>query len=163
MTTTISSATLTVTLTESLTLNGNDRGSTNSRTVASIAHCDTRIATVTTTEEILIKFGTSASSGQFNKDKVRYIRISNKDDTNHCTLVFRNTDNTNANEVAILLDKGHSFILPVDAAGGTDATLKSSTSALSVSAGMTLADMVDITAVAAASTVMLEVFVASIA
>ena len=51
----------------------------------------------------------------------------------------------------------------MDAAGGTDATLKSNTSALSVSAGMTLADMVDITAVAAASTVMLEVFVASIA
>ena len=161
MASSIAASTLTVTITEAITLNGYDRGSSNSLTVASVLNCDLRTHTISTTEEDLLKVGTTASGGQYAKGSVRYCRITNKDDTNHCILVMKNTGNSSANEIAISLDKGQSYIVPVDAAGGTDATLQSSTSALSVAGGMTLDDLISITAVASTGTCMLEVFIAS--
>ena len=161
MASTISAASLTVTISESLTLNGYDRGSQNSLTIGSILNCSTRTHTVSTTEENLLLVGATASAGQFAKGDVGYCRVTNKDDTNHCILVMKNTGDASANEIAISLDKGQSYIVPVDAAGGTDATLQSSTSALSVTGGMTLDDLISITAVASTGTCMLEVFIAS--
>jgi hypothetical protein len=163
MTSTITPATLTVTVTETLTLNGNDRGSTNTLSVASVVDVDTRIVTATTTEQIIATFSTADAAGQYNKDKVRYMRFTNKDDTNHCFLVLRNTGNTSANEIALLLDTGHTFIIPVDEAGGTDATWQSNTSALTVTSGMVLEDLVDITVISNTADVDIEILVASVA
>ena len=162
MASSIAAATLTVTITEAITLNGYDRGSSNSLTVASVLNVDMRTHTISTTEEDLLKVGVTASSGQYAKGSVRYCRITNKDDTNHCILVMKNTGNSSANEIAVSLDTGQSFLVPVDSSGGTDATLQSSTSALSVAGGMTLDDLISITAVASTGTVMLEVLVASV-
>ena len=76
-------ANLTVTHTESLTLNGQEFGSTNILSISGINNVDKRIVTVPTSEVTLISLGTAVGAGQFKEANVRYIRITNKDATNH--------------------------------------------------------------------------------
>ena len=83
-----------------------------------------------------------------------YIRLTNKDDTNHITLTFKDED---ATEVALLLDKGQSFIYNGDLAAGVVNTMHAGGSALTVS----LNDLVNITALADTAACDLEIFVAS--
>ena len=90
MATTLTAATLTVTLTESISLNGKDQGATNSFTVASINEIYKHIVTATTTATTFLKFGTAASAGTLIRANVSYLRITNLDDTNHAGLIFQN-------------------------------------------------------------------------
>jgi len=156
MATTITAATLTVTLTEEITLNGQDKGSTNALTVASVTEVSQRIVEVPQTEINLLSFqATNPGAGTFDEADVRYIRLTNKDDTNHITLVFKSENN---NECSHLLDAGHSFIYPGDNSGGVVNTHDASASALTVS----LDDLVDITAQANTAACDLEIFVAGV-
>jgi hypothetical protein len=155
MGTTIVPATLTVTLTEAITLNGQDKGSTNVYTIASIVEVSQRIINVGTSELVILAMSTEVAAGQFKEADVRYIRITNKDDTNHATLIFRAE---NAEEFAVKLDKGQSFIYNADLSGGAVDTMDASGSALTVA----LADLVDITAQADTAAVDLELFVAGV-
>ena len=155
MATTISAATLTVTLTESITLNGQDKGATNSLEIASVTEVSQRIVNVPTSEVVVLAMGTAVAAGQFIESTVRYIRITNKDDTNHVTLTFRRENN---NECIHLLDAGHTFIYPGDNSGGVVNTHDASASALSIS----LDDLVDITALADTAACDLELFVAGV-
>ena len=119
MASTITAATLTVSLTESILLNGKQQGATNTKTFASINEISKRIMTITTNESTIATFsGAVASAGHFNDSAVRYMRFTNKDDTYFITLTFRNQDN---DEVAIKVDAGHSFILSGDNANGMTA------------------------------------------
>jgi len=163
MTTTISAATMTVTITESVTLNGYDQGSSNSATYGSVNEVVKRIVSIPTAETGLIAVGATIQTdlaksyvaGQFTEADVRYIRITNKDDANHVTLTFKSAG---SHEFAIKLDALQSFIYPCDMAGGTAATMDASASALSLS----LANLVDVTALADTAACDLEVFVASV-
>ena len=155
MATTITAATLTVTITEEITLNGQDKGSTNALTVASVTEVIQRIVNVPTSEVIILAMGTAVAAGQLVEGDVRYIRLTNKDDTNHITLVFKSE---NSNECSHLLDAGHSFIYPGDNSGGVVNTHDASASALTVS----LDDLVDITAQANTAACDLEIFVAGV-
>ena len=163
MASTITAATLTITITEAITLNGSAQGATNSITVDNVNEIVKRIVSVPTTESGLIGFSTTLETdlaksylaGQFDEDDVRYIRITNKDDTNHVTLVFKSEGDA---EFAVLLDAGHSFIYPCDMSGGCKDTMDASASALTVA----FEDLVDITAQADTAAVDVEVFVASI-
>ena len=153
MATTISAGTLTVTLTEAITLNGQDKGASNILTVSSVTEVSQRIINVPTSEVVILAMGTAVAAGQFVESTVKYIRITNKDDTNHVTLTFRSENN---NECIHLLDAGHSFIYPGDNSGGVVNTHDASASALSIS----LDDLVDITALADTAVCDLELFVA---
>ena len=155
MATTITAATLTVTITEEITLNGQDKGSTNALTVASVTEVSQRIVNVPTSEVVILAMGTAVAAGQLVEGDVRYIRLTNKDDTNHITLVFKSE---NSNECSHLLDAGHSFIYPGDNSGGVVNTHDASASALTVS----LDDLVDITAQANTAACDLEIFVAGV-
>jgi len=156
MTTTITAATLTVTLTEAVSLNGYDQGSSNTLTIASITEVSKRIVNVPTSERILLAFAASQpAAGEFVEADVRYIRITNKDDTNHVSLVFRDEEGA---EFAMKLDKGQSFIYNADLSGGVVDTMDANSSALTVA----LADLVDITATADTAACDLELFVAGV-
>ena len=116
MATTITASTLTVTLTEAISLNGYDQGAKNTVTIDNIAEVSKRILTITTNEATIATMsGAVASSGHFNDSAVRYMRFTNLDDTNFLTLTFTNTDN---DEVAIKLDAGNSFMWFADNSGG---------------------------------------------
>ncbi len=83
MASTITSASLTVTITESITLNGSNMGATNTLTVASINEINQRIVSLDATNvRTLFEFGSAIGSGTYIAANVKYIRITNKDDTN---------------------------------------------------------------------------------
>ncbi len=166
MTSTIGSATLTVTITEAVTLNGYDQGSSNSLSITGINEVVKRIASITTTETGILGFSNDGISaidgrqnsyiaGQFDTDNIRYIRVTNKDDTNFVTLVFRSTSGA---EFAVKVDKGCSFIYPLDLAGGGDLTMDAHNTAQSHS----LENLIDITADADTASCDVEIFVASV-
>ena len=154
MTSTLTAATMTVTLTESIELNGTDQGATNTLSIGSIAEVSKRIVNIPTSEVEVVAMSTAVASGTFIESTVMYIRLTNKDDTNHITLTFKDED---ATEVALLLDKGQSFIYNGDLAGGVVNTMHAGGSALTVS----LNDLVNITALADTAACDLEIFVAS--
>ena len=90
MATTLSSATMTVRVIESIKLNGTEQGAVNTRTISSINEISKRILTVPTSETVVTSFSTAVATGTFIEGDVRYIRITNKDDTNFVYLVFKN-------------------------------------------------------------------------
>ena len=110
-----SGKTLTVTLTEDLTIDDRDYGSIQSVSIPSIVDVTRRIVTVTTTEATVLSFGAAIGAGTYIVGDVRYMRFTNLDDTNHVILTFANEY---SDEFAIKVDKGHSFIVIADAAGG---------------------------------------------
>ena len=156
MATTITSATLPVTLPESISLNGYDQGAKNTLSIGSINEVSKRIVTATTSEAIILAMGTAVAAGQFVESTVRYIRITNLDDANHVALTFKNEDN---DEFGLKLDKGQSFIYNADLAGGVVDTMDAiDGTGLSLSFG----DLVNITADADTAPCDLELFVASV-
>ena len=119
MASTLSSATMTVRIVESIKLNGTEQGAINTKRISSINEISKRIITITVTESTIATFSTAvASAGHYIAADVRYIRFTNKDDTNFITLTFRNQDN---DEVAIKLDAGQSFIWNGDNSNGMSA------------------------------------------
>ena len=120
MTTTISAATLTLTLTESITLNGSQQGATNTQTIDDVNEVSKRIVTVPTTETTIVAFAATVSQGTFIAGDVRYIRLTNKDDANFVYLVFKNEY---SNEFCIKLDKGQSYIYNPDLTSGVIDTM----------------------------------------
>mgnify|MGYP003149465770 FL=1 len=90
MASTISSATLTVTTTESITLNGSNMGATNTLSIASINEINQRIVTIDSGNvRTLFNFGGAVAAGEFVRANVKYLRITNKDDTNTVSINIR--------------------------------------------------------------------------
>tara|TARA_R110002020_G_scaffold374589_2_gene585856 strand:- start:3465 stop:3944 length:480 start_codon:yes stop_codon:yes gene_type:complete len=159
MTSTVTAATMTVKITETIKLNGRDQGAENTISIASVNEVSKRIVTATTTEQIILAFGTAVAAGQFDETKVVYIRITNLDDTNHVCLIFRNE---NGDEFSVKLDKGQSFIYNGDLATGVVDTMDALTGGGAGVTPNTFGDLVDITADADTASCDLELFVASI-
>ncbi len=156
MATTITPATMRVTITEEVRLGGQDIKSTNVLVIKSVTEVSKRIVNVPTSEVVVLAFAASnPAAGSFVEADVRYIRITNKDNTNHVTLVFRSENN---NECAHKLDAGHSFIIAADNSGGVVDIHDASATALTVS----FDDLVDITALADTAACDLELFVAGV-
>ena len=156
MASTITSAKLKVTITETIKLKGKDQGATTELTINDINEVSSRIVTVPTSEVEIVAMSTAVSSGTFVEGDVRYIRITNLDDTNHVSLTFKNEDN---DEFGVKLDKGQSFIYNGDMSGGVVDTMEAAASAITPG---TFADLVNITALADTAACDLEVFVASV-
>ena len=152
-------ANLTVTITESVTLNGSVRGSTNQLTITGIEQVMERIVTIPNDQDttvLLTKATVAMSDGAIDIHDTKYIRITNLDSTNSVTLSLQidsGENDSDADEtVSILLEAGKTFMMgtPHDAVGVLDssATLTATHDLESI--------MVD----TAANTVKLEVFVA---
>ena len=129
-------ATLTSTITENITLNGADRGSTNTLSVASVTQVFHRIVTCPTGQDTTVAtFAStaddSAVSGSLDVEDVKYIRVTNLDGTNPINLslqVDAGENDTAADESAsILVAAGRSFIMGVPSEGfavnDTDASI----------------------------------------
>ena len=111
-----STATLTVKIQEGIVLGGQDMGSMNSFSVTGIKNVVKRLMTATTDLMTIMTFHASAEgAGQYIEGNVRYIRITNLDDTNHICLIFVNE---HSDEFAVKVDKGQSFIFNADMSGG---------------------------------------------
>ena len=152
-------ATLTVTHTEDITLNGQQFGGTNVKSFASINEISKRILTITTTESTIATFSSAvASAGHYIAADVRYIRFTNQDTTNFITLTFRNQDN---DEVAIKVDAGQSFVLNADNTGGM-VDVFNATQDADAASDTALGDLTNIQADANTGSCDLEVIIASV-
>lgn len=152
-------ADLTVTLTESLTLNNDAIGGINSVVIGSIAEVDKRMVTVTTAEVVIATFSAAvASAGHYIAANVRYIRFTNTDGSNFVTLTFRNQDN---DEAALKLDAGRSFIWNGDNANGMTAVLNATQDA-DAAGSSNFGSLTNIQAIADTGSCKLEVFIATV-
>jgi len=112
-----SGETLTVTLTEAITIDARDYGSKQIMEFTGINDVYKRILTAITIEQDLLEFGAIASNGVHDVDDVRYVRITNLDDTNYIKLTLSNTA---GDEAMVTLDKGQSLMLCGDMATGVN-------------------------------------------
>lgn len=108
MASTITPATLTVTITESVTLNGAEENATNTLSIASVAQVSRRIYTVDNTAfETLVELVSGRISGQkYSITDCKYIRLTNLDNANslHIRIV-----NSNSENYTLKLAAGHSL------------------------------------------------------
>ena len=159
MASTITAAALTVTLTESITLNGINHGATNTKSISGINEVSKRILNITTNIATIATFsGAVGSAGHFNDSYVRYMRFTNLDDTNFLTLTFVNSSN---DEAAIKVDAGNSFMWTADNSGGMVAVFNATENADSGS-DTSLADLRTIKADANTGSCDLEMIIASV-
>ena len=107
MASTISNSSLSVTITEKLTLNGTDHGSTKKITISDINEVSKRILTVPTTGIQVYAGSTDAGLGTFVTADVRYIRITNLDNSNYIVVHLEGNGHT----AQITLSAGHVFFL----------------------------------------------------
>jgi len=153
MATTIANATMTVTITEAITLNGTAQGATNTLSLSNIDEISKRIVTVPTSEKSIISFHASdIGPGTFIEGDVRYVRITNKDDTN---FVILNIEGDASTDFSVRLDAGVSYIIAstIDGTGVVDY--------IDIS-GATLEDMTTIKATADTAACDVEILVASV-
>jgi hypothetical protein len=157
MATTIVPNTLKVTITEEIVVDGVDRGSKHVQIVPSVTELARRTIEVPTSEiEILAFAADNPAAGSFDEADVRYIRITNKDDVNFATLIFKNESN---DEFAFKLDFGCTFIYSCDQAAGVVNTFDAEAGAIST---ITLADLVNISALSNSGACDLELVVAGV-
>tara|TARA_Y100000401_G_C8199557_1_gene162840 strand:- start:83 stop:571 length:489 start_codon:yes stop_codon:yes gene_type:complete len=113
-------ATLTVTVTESVTLNGAARGSTNSRSITGVDDVYHRIVTLADdlSNATLVSFkqsGVTGADGAMARDNVKYVRITNLDSANPVILnlqvIAAMNDAVGDQNAGILLEAGQSFMM----------------------------------------------------
>jgi hypothetical protein len=154
MTSTVTAATMTVTLTEAISLNGSDQGSTNTLTIASVNEISKRIVTCSASQTTTVaefRNDVYEASGAIDIEDSRYIRITNLDDTNSVEIAVVTVGTT----YQVKLDPGHSHIL------GSANDLMLAEADVTPSFG-TMADVNSIRVRTGTSAVDIEIFVASI-
>lgn len=103
-------ATMTVTIQEELTINGKDRGNTNSISINSVTETFNRVLTITNTEQTVLEFqATNPAGGSLVDATMQYLRITNLDSSN--TVDLRIQDTANTKEYFVQLGASESFIL----------------------------------------------------
>jgi|TARA_R110002073_G_scaffold106246_3_gene239828 hypothetical protein len=159
MATTIKSSTLRVKIQESIMLDGSEQGTVTTKSISGINAVSKRLVTVTATEAVIATFSAAvASAGHYTAADVRYMRFTNKDDTNFITLTFRNQDN---DEAAIKVDAGQSFIWNGDNVNGMTAVFNATQDADAAS-DTAFGSLTNIQADANTGSCVLEVFIASV-
>tara|TARA_R100001082_G_C4365206_1_gene161526 strand:+ start:3603 stop:4082 length:480 start_codon:yes stop_codon:yes gene_type:complete len=117
MATRLTAGTLTVTITESLTIDHNtdadDRShsQTITKTFASIDNLEKRVLNLPNTNQVQIaELGATAAAdlGTYKRSTVEYIRITNLDDTNGVAVIL---EDNGADTAALLVDADASLIL----------------------------------------------------
>ena len=108
MATTVTNANLTVTITDSVTLNGQKYGNTNTLTVTDIDEVYSRVVEVPIGAFTnILQLGTTGQ-GQVTSANVKYIRVTNLDDTNYINLKMLSND---GDAMVVKVNAGNSFII----------------------------------------------------
>ena len=152
----VTAATLTTTVSESVTLNGKTFGNSITKTHASVKVVREQIITVPTTMVTLYEAADSASGTTFDEDLIVYARITNTDTTNFIGLHFLTTE---GDELLYKLNAGCSFIL--NAHAGALETETSSGADITAESFNADADIIKVSADANTASVDVDVFIAA--
>ena len=163
MASTITAADLKVKITETCLLNGKDQWGTTELTISSINEIYKRIISCpANAETTLAHFHSSVADGTLaplDIDDVRYIRVTNLDDTTSVTLSLQSDvgeDDSAADEsTSLLLEAGKSFMMgaPNDGIGISDANANLVTD---------LVDLESLVIFTGSDAIDVEIFVASV-
>ena len=161
MASTLTAATMTVSINESIVLNGKNQGGTSTLSIASIKDIYKRIVTIASGDDVTVatfKSTTAISDAAFDKDLVKYIRITNLDDSNSVNISLQldsGEDNSAADlSVTHLLEAGRSFIM-----GAVDEAVHADDDAATIITALTDLESIIVDPGSNAGTV--EVFIAS--
>ena len=117
-------ATLSTTITESVVLNGKERGSEITLDVGSVTEVMHRILTCPANQDTTVAnfhAATNTSDNSLDVENVKYIRLTNLDETNPINLSLQidsaEDDSAAAESATILVAAGRSFIMGVPSDG----------------------------------------------
>ena len=112
-------ATLTVTVQESVTIEGKLYGNTVAKEFTSIEQVYQQVVNVGTSIQELIGFDPTEKAGNIADDKMKYMRITNRDATNFVTISFdlANASASVSDVAGFKLNPGCSFLLNDDDLG----------------------------------------------
>tara|TARA_R110001592_G_scaffold134645_2_gene350407 strand:+ start:70 stop:543 length:474 start_codon:yes stop_codon:yes gene_type:complete len=155
----VTAATLTTTVSESITLNGTTYGNTVTKTHGSVKIVRQQIISVLTTGEVTLYNALGTGTGTtFDDDSIVYVRVTNTDNTNFIALVL---ENESGDEFQYRVNPGTSFLLSAHSnamegtAAGADVTAGTFTDG---------ADAIkNVTAIANTASVDVEVLIAATA
>ena len=150
MASTVKSGSLKVTIKEEIYLKNKNQGATTELSISDINEVATRIVTAPTSEVTIISFSTAVAAGTYVESNVRYIRITNLDDTNYTTL---NIEGDSSTDFSVRLDPGASHLIISSKSTGVVDYADIS--------GATLEDLTGVKATANTAACDLEIFVAS--
>lgn len=103
--------TLTTTILETLSIEGQRYDSQRIKSVENITQVLKTVVTVNETESVLLTFADDAVGvGTVDRSSVAYLRITNLDETDYVTLAFKDGS---ASVYAVRVDAGSSFIVPI--------------------------------------------------
>ena len=103
-------ATLNVTITEEMTLNGKDQGNTNTLSIPSVTAVINRIMTIDNTEEDILNFQAAReAAGAIEDGTLQYLRLTHIGAANTVNLRIQSTVDTK--EYIVQLAAGESFML----------------------------------------------------
>jgi hypothetical protein len=105
-------ATLTVTISEKLSINNKDRGNSVTVDISSVSNVIDRVVNVTTAEIPILEFGTDNGAGQLTDAEMQYLRITNTASSGTCDL--RITDSANSKEYLVRIGAGESYLSFLD-------------------------------------------------
>ncbi len=117
MATTITPATLTVKVTETISLNGSAQGATNTFTIASVNEIYKRIVTCPASQDTTVatfQTATNTADNAIDLEDVRYIRLTNLDASNSINLSLQiagGEDGAANMSTTLLIEAGKSFIM----------------------------------------------------
>ena len=109
-------ATLTTTITEEITLNGKDRGSSNTMNITSVSDIYHRLVSCPANNDTTVATFQAAvhTSDNANPLACKYIRVTNLDQTNQVVMslqISNDEDGTADASTSILLTAGQSFMM----------------------------------------------------
>ena len=158
-------ANLVVTITESVTLNGTARGSSNALTIAGVDDIYHRI--ITCPDDVPVTVATfhattGASDSSLDVENVKYIRVTNLDASNPVIIDLQidtaEDDSAAADQGALLLEAGKSFIM----GSPSDGIVVNSAGATPITALSSLVNLESIIVDPLSEAVKVEVFIASV-
>tara|TARA_A100001011_G_scaffold362629_1_gene411848 strand:- start:4593 stop:5045 length:453 start_codon:yes stop_codon:yes gene_type:complete len=119
MATTVEKAQLKILIQETVTLNGTEKGGKQTHTINSIKHVDERILSVPTYETAILHLSGASGAGTYQTSKVKYIRMTNLDDSNFVRLSF--ISGSDGSRFDVKLDPKRSMVFTNASISGTSA------------------------------------------
>ena len=110
MATTLNNATLTVRVIEEITLNGSQKGSTNKHEIRSINEVTERIVSVPTSTVTILSASNIVGPGTYVSSSIKYMRLTNLDDTNFVRISFASGSSSQANTSDLKLEAQRSMM-----------------------------------------------------
>ncbi len=129
MATTVTAANLTVVISENITLNGTTYDQNVTHTISSIGNYMKKILPLgASASQVVNEFASTPRNNQFDIDDLKYIRVTNLDDTDEVIVNFVDSSTETA---AIQVEAGKSVVLfDTKIAGADDGALQTAASAL---------------------------------